>query len=129
MEELRRVLANQLYGTKPHLKKGEWETPIVKKILNLDQLIDMGSERDVIDVNKAHVRAEVMKSITRKNAEEKEALQQVVVPAQAYQKISVRKKTLRQMYEIRGEFDPKPSEKFALQLRSEVNGKSKLAQL
>lgn len=29
VEELRRLLANKIYGTKPHLPKGHWEKPLL----------------------------------------------------------------------------------------------------
>ena len=63
IEELRRLLAKELYGTKTYLKKGEWEVPFLQAILDQDKLIDLCARSEVIDVNKRHHRNKVYASI------------------------------------------------------------------
>ena len=63
LEELRRLLAQELYGTKQYLKKGEWEVPFLQAFLDKDNLIDLCARSEVIDVNKSHHRNKVYASI------------------------------------------------------------------
>ena len=50
IDELRRVVARQTYGTKPY-KRGEQEAPFLQAILDQDGLLDLSDRSDVIDVN------------------------------------------------------------------------------
>ena len=50
------MLARELYGTKPHLKKSDWESPFLQAFLDQDKLIDFSDRSEVIDVNKKHCR-------------------------------------------------------------------------
>ena len=34
LEELRRLLARELYGTKPHLSRSDWEVPFLQAFLD-----------------------------------------------------------------------------------------------
>ena len=65
IDELRRLIARETYGTKAHLKLGEWEAPLCQAFIDQDKVIDLCDKSEIIDVNKTHHRAKVFKSIKK----------------------------------------------------------------
>ena len=72
IEQLRRLLSTKFYGTKNHLKFGDWEAPFLQELIDREKLLDIGHNSEVIDINKAHQRKKIFDSVARLTKVERE---------------------------------------------------------
>ena len=71
LDELRRLLSKELYGTRPYVNKNDWEVPFLQAFVDQDRMIDLGSRSEIIDIKKKHYRNKFYASLANQSNEQK----------------------------------------------------------